>query len=99
MRVTNAAHCFTGQSISCDVAHCVMVSFLRSFFCSSKVMDTLSAECSIGAEWCRSSPFLRKEMFFSVSCRVRLFSGDFTLRYSQERHAKKKAPMMSWVVA
>ena len=44
-------------------------------------------------------PFLRKVMLCKVSGLVRLFSGERTLRYSHDLHAKKKAPIMSWIVA
>ena len=63
------------------------------------MMATLSAASRIGDECGIMAPFRWNVMF----CRVRhfvFFSFAFgTCRYSQDRHAKRKAPMMSFVVA
>ena len=88
---TRAAHCFNGHNMSCDVAHCVIVSFCGHSFAA------WMRERHCG--WERSSPFLQKLMLWSVSCFVCLSLGHFTFRYLHYWHAKKKAPMMSWAVA
>ena len=84
-----------------EVLHCVTVSNFRSFFWVSKVIDTLSAwlRTEACAMWCRAFPSLKKAMFPTVSCLVRLSDGFETFRYSHDLHAKKKAPMMSWEIA
>jgi hypothetical protein len=82
-----------------DVRHWVIVSNFRSFFCVSKVMETLSAVCSRfrdeGSVFGIAFPALKKLMFRSVRIFVRLSCGRDTFRYSHDRHAKKKAPMVS----
>jgi hypothetical protein len=40
---TMFAHIFTGHSSGSSDLNCIIVSFLVSFFCSSKVIDTHSA--------------------------------------------------------
>jgi len=45
IRWTSAAHCLTGHRVLSFVAHCVMVSNFRRFFCDSKVMETQCACC------------------------------------------------------
>ncbi len=41
------AQIFTGHRVGSDVRCCVIVSFLVSLFCASKVIDTVSAECRL----------------------------------------------------
>lgn len=59
----------------------------------------MSATVSRGEECGSTAPLRWKAMFLKVRHLV-FFSFAFgTRRYSQERHAKKKAPRMSWDVA
>jgi hypothetical protein len=69
----------------------VTVSFLVSFFWNSKVMETVVAVCNLGSRWDNSFLPLKNLIMFVVS--IFVFLVPFTLRYSHERIAKKKAPM------
>ena len=62
-------------------------------------METLSAARSSGDECGMAAPLSWKEIFCRVRDFVRLSLAFETFKYSHDRHAKKKAPRMSCVVA
>ena len=99
MRFTIAAHCFTGHRKVWSVFHCVIVSDFLSFFWDSKVRETLSARWIFGLLRRMTLPSLEKAMFPRESCLVWCWSCFGTFRYSHDRQAKKKAPMVSWLIA
>jgi len=99
IRLTTAAHWQGGQRIKSPEASWVTVSSRSSFFCHSKVIETLSASLSHGSSWLSSCPFQKKRMLRRRRMSVRLFSACGTFRYSQDLHAKNIAPIESWEMA
>ncbi len=73
---------FTGHSSGSDVLWWVIVSFLASWFCCSKLMETVLARCSFGSVWGNSHFSLSNWVFFSDNTFIFLVSKTF--RYSQE---------------
>ena len=69
----------------------VTVSFLISFFWSSNVIEMNSLLCRLGAECSIGDLFLKNRKLRNRSLLV-LRDGPVTVRYSQLRSAKKKAP-------
>ena len=94
-----AAQAQTGQNGACFDAICVTVSFRSSFFCHSKVMETLSDSSRFLLLWSINLPFLWKRTHRRRRMSVLLFSCCSTFRYSQDLHAKKTAPVASWPMA
>ena len=99
IRFTTRAHWVTGHSVQSPVVRCVTVSYLRLFFCISNVTDTLSADSRAEEGVITSRPFLKKRMFRRQRSLVRLCSFWGTFRYSQNLHAKKKAPIVNCAIA
>ena len=99
MRRTIAAHWRTGHSNTSPERSWVAASIRSSFFCHSKVVETQSAHSSSGWSCGISTPSRKKRMFLSLRQSVRRFSAWATLRHSHDRHAKKTAPVESWLVA
>ena len=69
------------------------MSFFVSRFCNSKVMETQSANCRSLSEWGSCFFPLKNLMLSTFSSFIFLYPD--TLTYSQERIAKKNAPMNS----
>ena len=88
---------FTGQRRLSPVLWCVIMSFLVSRFCCSKVMEIESARCSNLSEWGRFL-FPWKNLMFLMQMSF-VFLSPVTFKYSHERMAKKNAPMNSSHIA
>ena len=92
--LTIAAASLTGHSqASCEVTR-VTVSIFSSFFCLSNVRATQSANSSSLWSWLSCSTPRKNLTFLSLCISVLRWSGFATLRYSQERMAKK-IPMVA----
>jgi len=74
------------------------VACLKSFFCISNVIATLSADSKMSDCVGMSSPSLKKRMFLRHKSLMRFCSRLGTLEYSQDLQAKKTAPMVSCVI-
>ena len=98
---------WTGQSGEFDDLCCVIVAIFSPFFCDTNVIDTQSASVrsESGAEWGTSVVVplfvvLKKQTFSIVIIFVFLTpSCLLVVLYSQERMAKKSAPVVSVVIA
>ncbi len=99
IRLTRRAHCLTGHKTGLSVRPWMIVSCFISFFCISNVTATLSANSnsSDGVESRR--PSLNNLILRRQSSFMRFISLRGTFRYSQERHAKKPAQMVSYETA
>ena len=97
MRETIPDQARTGHIIGSLVAHCVTVSFFMSFFCISKVMETQSDSLRLGDVLGMTVPFRANCILQILNCFVR--PGRDTFKYSHDRQAKKKAPIINCAVA
>ncbi len=99
IQLTSRAHWKMGQSVVLSVFPWITVSCFESFFCILNVTATLSdhSKLSEGAE--RRCPSLENLMFLKHKSFVCFMSWQGTFRYSQERHAKKAALIVSCTMA
>jgi hypothetical protein len=94
------AHAWTGHKKGWPDRCMLMVWCFSLFFWEMNVIDTMSAEERSGLLCDMRDCCLKNRMLPMVRTRVvRDSDGDVVLLYSQDRIAKKKAPMMSWVQA
>ena len=107
MRCTVCAQQWTGQRGAFDDLCCVIVAIFSPFFCETNVMETQSAwvrsesgaEC--GTAMVVPDPVVVKKQTFSIVM-ILVFlipSCLFVVLYSQERIAKKSAPVVRVVMA
>lgn len=101
MRRTMRDHNKTGQSTGSPLRCCVRVTCLSLFFCSLKVTETNWAVESVVGVHDKIGVQLEVENFMSAMVNILVLPRTGTVRYSQLRHAKKKAPAirsaMTWV--
>ena len=96
---TMAAHRRTGHSRASPDLSWVTVSMRSSFFCHSKVIETLSENSICEWLWVNSMPLRKKRMFRKRRTAVRRFSAWGTFRYSHDLQAKKNDAIDNWLMA
>lgn len=100
MRCTREAQVSTGhKGLVAGVLCMVMDSKSSSFFCASKVIVTVRAECRSGSVWSSFRPLIQNSTLRRQSSFVFRSWLTGTEEYSQDHIAKNQAPTVSWETA